>query len=245
MGASGMTEGPKRQDKDARESEEDKFWEELVREEINWDKIIWDKINWDKINWDKIKGYFLDNPTLALTLLYLYVTAVGMLYSAVLYGRFGINIFDYSEIADFLLAAFKNPVSFLSPVILVAIGTAGVSVTEAWSRLLIRAAQEASQEAFEEMREGFEEIKEKVEEIKEKAKAKQRKRKVTIAIIVTVTIGFSSLVLPYYSASKAASGIKDGQSPAVDVLYRSFKGSAGQVTAPGLEPIGATQKAAF
>ena len=63
--------------------------------------------------WDKIKGYLLDNPTLALTLLYLYVTAVGMLYAAVLYGRFGINIFDYSEIPDFLLAAFKNPIVLL------------------------------------------------------------------------------------------------------------------------------------
>jgi hypothetical protein len=44
--------------------------------------------------WDKIKGYLLDNPTLALTLLYLYVTAIGMSYSAVLYASFGINIFD-------------------------------------------------------------------------------------------------------------------------------------------------------
>lgn len=63
--------------------------------------------------WGKIKGFFLDNPTLALTLLYLYVTAVGMLYSAVLYRKFGINIFDYAEIADFLLAALKNPEAIL------------------------------------------------------------------------------------------------------------------------------------
>jgi hypothetical protein len=93
MGDSVMPEEPKQEDKDARESE--------------------DNVLWDKSNWNKIKGFFLDNPTLALTLLYLYVTAVGMLYSAVLYGRFGINIFDYSEIADFLLAAGKNPKALL------------------------------------------------------------------------------------------------------------------------------------
>jgi hypothetical protein len=63
--------------------------------------------------WDEIKGFFLDNPTLALTLAYLYVTAIGMLYSAVLYGRFGMNIFDHSEIVDFILAAFKNPIAIL------------------------------------------------------------------------------------------------------------------------------------
>jgi hypothetical protein len=63
--------------------------------------------------WDEIKGFFLDNPTLALTLAYLYVTAIGMLYSAVLYGRFGINIFEHSEIVDFILAAFKNPIAIL------------------------------------------------------------------------------------------------------------------------------------
>ena len=55
----------------------------------------------------------LNHATLVLTLLYLYAAAIGMIYSGVLYGRFGINIFDYSEIGDFLLAAFKNPIVFL------------------------------------------------------------------------------------------------------------------------------------
>jgi hypothetical protein len=65
MGVSGMTEESKRQDKEAQESGE-------------------------KSRWDKIRRFFLDNPTLAFTLLYIYAAAIGMLYSAVLYRRFGI-----------------------------------------------------------------------------------------------------------------------------------------------------------
>jgi hypothetical protein len=86
MGDSGMTEEPKRQEEEAQESEENN-------------------------RWDKIKEYLFNNPTFVLTLLYLYGTAFGMLYSAVLYGSFGINVFEYSELVDFLLAAFKNPLA--------------------------------------------------------------------------------------------------------------------------------------
>lgn len=45
-----------------------------------------------------------DNPTFVSSLLYLYVTGAGILYSFILYRQFRINIFDYSEIGDFLLA---------------------------------------------------------------------------------------------------------------------------------------------
>jgi hypothetical protein len=68
---------------------------------------------------------------------------------------------------------------------------------------------------------------------------------VIYAIVIAVTSVFSSCVLPYYSAGKTASSIKAGETSSVDVRYRSFKGSAGQVTVPGLGFIGATEKAAF
>ena len=58
--------------------------------------------------WGKATEFFFDNPTLFLTFSYLYATGTGILYSAALYGRFGINIFEYSELPDFLLAAFKD-----------------------------------------------------------------------------------------------------------------------------------------
>jgi hypothetical protein len=62
MGDSGMTEEPKRQDNDAQGSEENHLW-------------------------DEIKRYFLGIPTFVLTLLYLYVTVIGIVYSGSLYGK--------------------------------------------------------------------------------------------------------------------------------------------------------------
>jgi hypothetical protein len=57
----------------------------------------------------KVKEFFRDNPTLVLTLMYVDLTGIGILYSFVFYGQFEINIFDFAEIGDFLLAAFKAP----------------------------------------------------------------------------------------------------------------------------------------
>jgi hypothetical protein len=63
---------------------------------------------WMKVG-QKVGGFFVANPTLLLTLLYALITGVGILSSWALYREFGINIFDYAEIGDFLLAAFKSP----------------------------------------------------------------------------------------------------------------------------------------
>jgi hypothetical protein len=81
MGDSGMAEEPKRQGEPARVSVENIRWVETR--------------NW----WGNIAKHLLKHATLVLTLLYLYAAAIGMIYSGVLYGRFGINIFDYSEIS--------------------------------------------------------------------------------------------------------------------------------------------------
>jgi hypothetical protein len=203
-----------------------------------------------------LKEFFLANPTVVLSLLYLYVTAIGMLYSAVLYGRFGINVFDYSEIGDFLLAAFKNPVAFLSGGLLAAMGGALLSYKAAAVRRRVRdveveiantramrpRAMRQMDTEDEELGKHFQDLEERV---KQEYLAHQRKRTVIYAIVIAVTSVFSSFVLPYYSAGKTASSIKAGENPSVDVRYRSFKGSAGQVTVPSLRLIGATEKAAF
>jgi hypothetical protein len=125
-----MTEEPKQADRDAQGTE----LKDYITAAIN---AALSRL-WDKRLGDKAKKFLGNHPTLVLTLLYLYVTAIGIIYSAILYGRFGINIFDYAETADFLLAAFKNPIAFLAPVILVAMGAAGLAVTEVWSRLFIQ-----------------------------------------------------------------------------------------------------------
>jgi hypothetical protein len=214
------------------------------------------------------KEFLLANPTVVLSLLYLYVTGVGMLYSAVLYGRFGINVFDYSEIGDFLLAAFKNPVAFLSGGLLAAVGFALLYYRASAVSRRLREVDSIIQEGIQELEE-LDRIQERVQElveleqreltkamyqrerlrhlVQQQSQMQRRLRLLSVisAIVMPLTIVFSSFVLPYYSAGKTASSIKAGEYPSVDVRYRSFKGSAGQVTVPGLGLIGATQKAAF
>jgi hypothetical protein len=44
-----------------------------------------------------------------ITLSYLLMVAVGMLFKYRLYAEFGINIFDYADVFDFLIAPFSDP----------------------------------------------------------------------------------------------------------------------------------------
>jgi hypothetical protein len=215
MGVSGMTEEPKRQDTDTQESKESNIWDKY------WDKI--------EIFWDKFKKFFLDNPTLVLTLAYLYVAAIGMLYSAVLYGRLGINIFDYSEIADFLLAAFKNPIGILFAGVQVA---TVVIMAYGMKPMLLWWMGKRSQSDREQ------------EEIDSEVAPVLFIQRVILATAVLVSPGAILLGAGLWAATTARS-IENGDKPTVEVRYRSFSGSAGQVTRPGLEFIGATQRAAF
>ncbi|HUR00130.1 MAG TPA: hypothetical protein VM166_11795 [Gemmatimonadaceae bacterium] len=50
-----------------------------------------------------------EHPTLLFTLGYIALTAVGLVYDAWLYGYFRINVIEYSETSDFLLAAVRTP----------------------------------------------------------------------------------------------------------------------------------------
>jgi len=56
-----------------------------------------------------------------LTLGYLAVTCVGMISSWALYARFGVNVFHFAQIGDFLLAATAWPVASLSVVLALAV----------------------------------------------------------------------------------------------------------------------------
>jgi len=168
--------------------------------------------------WGKIKQFFSDNPAFALTLMYLYVTGVGIIYSAGLYGSFRINIFDYSDIGDFLLAAFKNPSALLLSGLQLAAGLLYLflmSDVRVWSK--------------------FSRV------------PRDRGGRFTTAVFLSQPILFAlaSIALPWSIGAQASSSILDGKKPEVEVQYRSFKGSAGQVTVSGLQLIGATQKAAF
>lgn len=48
---------------------------------------------------------------LVLTTAYLFVSAVGATYYLCLFGSFGLNAFDWWDLSDFFLAAFRRPVS--------------------------------------------------------------------------------------------------------------------------------------
>jgi hypothetical protein len=54
-----------------------------------------------------------EHPTLGLTLAYLALTFVGMIHDLWFYFYFKINILDFSETSDFLLAAIRNPLVIL------------------------------------------------------------------------------------------------------------------------------------
>ena len=62
-----------------------------------------------------------DHPTLLLTLVYLGLTFVGMIHDLWFYFYFRINILDFSETSDFLLAAIRNPLVIILSMLPVAI----------------------------------------------------------------------------------------------------------------------------
>lgn len=49
------------------------------------------------------------HPALLVSVLYVFASAVGMMFTYTYLVRFGINVFTYSQIGDFLLASFKEP----------------------------------------------------------------------------------------------------------------------------------------
>lgn len=62
-------------------------------------------------------GDWTEHLGLMLTLGYLAVTSVGMVCSWALYARFGVNVFHFAQVGDFLLAATAWPIASLSVVV--------------------------------------------------------------------------------------------------------------------------------
>ncbi|MEE9142825.1 MAG: hypothetical protein V3U59_08935 [Gammaproteobacteria bacterium] len=65
--------------------------------------------------------WFGENPALLLTALYLLASAIGMLFAWVYFREFGINIFHYTEVGDFLLASFREPITWVTVIAAVAL----------------------------------------------------------------------------------------------------------------------------
>lgn len=61
----------------------------------------------------KILEYLNNHPGVALALLAAGLNLIGICYSSFLLGRYGLNFFDFAEIEDFLISAFRNPLIIL------------------------------------------------------------------------------------------------------------------------------------
>jgi hypothetical protein len=57
----------------------------------------------------QLSSLWANHPGLLITLAYLVITIIGLVYDASLYARFRINIAEYAETSDFLLAAARAP----------------------------------------------------------------------------------------------------------------------------------------
>jgi len=79
----------------------------------------------DQVGFD-LFGWIHENWVWAAPLIYIYVTIVGMFESWFQFNAFGINVFEFSELNDFLLAAFREPLSFLAILGIIAYGSSGI-----------------------------------------------------------------------------------------------------------------------
>ena len=78
-----------------------------------------------------------EHPALIVSGLYVLASFVGMFWSWAYLQHFGINVFHYAQISDFLLASLKEPFTW----VLVVAGIAMVQVDNAYSRRVGRREQ--------------------------------------------------------------------------------------------------------
>ena len=63
-----------------------------------------------------------ENPGALLTLAYLLVSLLGLCFSWALLREFNINVFSFADVTDFLMAAFREPMTFLLAVSALGVG---------------------------------------------------------------------------------------------------------------------------
>jgi hypothetical protein len=182
-----------------------------------------------KILW-KSTEVFRANPALLFSMLYFYVSGFGILSSWAFYRGFGVNIFDYAEIGDFLLAAFRNPsVVFVlfNTLVTFVVAILFVVVMPLMMRLFVGSFGRRFRwsESYSEHYAFWGTLLFPI-----------------LAIAVPIVLSVAAVS---NNVREQAQDIKHGEAPTVVVQHRSFKGSAGQVRKPGLVLLGATQRAVF
>ena len=61
-----------------------------------------------------VRSFMREHPGLVVSAAYLAATSVGMLSSWTLYARFGIDIFQFAQLSDFILSAMRMPLASLA-----------------------------------------------------------------------------------------------------------------------------------
>lgn len=82
----------------------------------------------------RIAAIFREHPALLVSAIYVAASVIGMFYSWAYLRHFGVNVFNYAQISDFLLASLKEPFTWG----LVAIAVTLVLVDNAASRRVER-----------------------------------------------------------------------------------------------------------
>jgi hypothetical protein len=151
-------------------------------------------------NGGTVRSFFRENPTLLLSLMCVDLTGIGILYSLIFYRQFGINIFDFAEIGDFLLAAFKAPGVTFS-VLLAQVGLLGLLV---WVRRFLWREGGTQPQRTEEP--GTPRIHDSTRKILEL----QRTRVAIVVLTVGTLVFFITAILSARLANSQADAIKQG-----------------------------------
>ncbi|MDH3908826.1 MAG: hypothetical protein OEU83_07330, partial [Gammaproteobacteria bacterium] len=61
----------------------------------------------------RLLSFFREHPAVLVSALYVAASVVGMFYSWAYLRRFGINVFNYAQISDFLLASLREPFTWV------------------------------------------------------------------------------------------------------------------------------------
>ncbi|MGB5337348.1 MAG: hypothetical protein WBN07_17145 [Woeseiaceae bacterium] len=78
----------------------------------------------------RLTAIFREHPGLLVSAFYVAASVIGMFYSWAYLRHFGINVFNYAQISDFLLASLKEPFTWA----LVALSVVLVTLDNAYSR---------------------------------------------------------------------------------------------------------------
>ena len=82
----------------------------------------------------RLPGIFREHPALLVSAFYVAASVIGMFYAWSYLREFGINVFNYAQVGDFLLASLKEPFTWLLVVLAVLL----VQLDNFWSRRVER-----------------------------------------------------------------------------------------------------------